>query len=110
MKKNVISLEENSNRAIRSKQGAYKWNFIYNLLDRRNNLEITGILADVEDQNLEEKVIEILDKIDVNVSSKDIEACHQIGKSKHFPKATIAQFFNRKHTKKAVVNRKVLYQ
>ena len=29
---------------------------------RRNNLEITGIPDDVDDQNLEEKVIEILDK------------------------------------------------
>ena len=49
---------------------------------RSNNLEITGIPDDVDDHNLEEKVIEILDKIDVNVSSKDIEACHRIGKSK----------------------------
>ena len=31
------------------------------------NLEVTGIPDDDEDQNLEEKVIEILDKIDVNV-------------------------------------------
>ena len=31
------------------------------------NLEVTGIPDDDEDQNLEAKVIEILDKIDVNV-------------------------------------------
>ena len=41
---------------------------------RRNNLEITGIPDDVDGQNLEEKVIEFLDKI---------EACHRIGKSKN---------------------------
>ena len=104
MKKNVISLEENSNRAIRSKQGAYKWNFIYNLLDRRNNLEITGILANVEDQNLEEKVIEILDKIDVNVSSKGTEACHRIEKTSQ---KRLVRFFNRKHAKKPLLIEKV---
>ena len=49
---------------------------------RRSNLEITGIPDDVDDHDLEEKVIEVLDKTDVNVSSKDIEACHRIGKSK----------------------------
>ena len=37
-----------------------------NLLDqygRRNNLEMTGIPDDVEDEDLEEKVIKILNKI-----------------------------------------------
>ena len=68
MKKKVISLEENSNSLEQH--------------GRRNNLEITGIPDDVDDQKLEEKVIEILDKINVNVSSKDVEACHRIGKSK----------------------------
>ena len=60
--KKVISLEENSNSLEQ--------------YGRRNNLEITGIPDDVFDQNLEEKVIEILDKIDVNVYRKDMEACH----------------------------------
>ena len=68
MKKKVISLEENSNSLEQH--------------GRRNNLEITGIPDDVDDQKLEKKVIEILDKINVNVSSKDVEACHRIGKSK----------------------------
>ena len=49
---------------------------------RRNSLETTEIPSDVDDQNLEEKEIEILDKIEVNVSSKDIEPCLQVGKSK----------------------------
>ena len=60
--KKVISLEENSNSLEQ--------------YGRRNNLEITGIPDDVFDQNLEKKVIEILDKIDVNVYRKDMEACH----------------------------------
>ena len=49
-----------------------------NLLDqyrRRNKLEMAGIPDDVEDEDLQEKVIKILDKIEVNVTSRDIEAC-----------------------------------
>ena len=94
LEKKVISLEENSNSLEQ--------------YGRRNNLEITGIPDDVDDQKLEEKVIEILDKIDVNVSSKDVEACHRIRKSKNSSKTTIVRFFNRKNAKKALVNRKDL--
>ena len=74
---------------------------------QRNNFEITGTLDDVEDQNLEEKVIEILDKSDLNVSSKDIEACHRMGKSKNFSKTTIVRFINRKHAIKPLSIEKV---
>ena len=52
----------------------------------RNNLDITGIPDDVSDENLEEKVIQVLSEIKVNVSSSDIEACHRIGKSKNLSK------------------------
>ena len=75
---------------------------------RRNNLEITGIPDDVSDKNLEEKVIHVLSEIQVNVSSFDIEACHRIGKSKNSSKTTIVQIINRKHAKKALINRKGL--
>ena len=47
----------------------------------RSNVEISGILNTVPDQNLEQKVIEILDEIDVSVSPNDIEACHHMGSS-----------------------------
>ena len=49
----------------------------------RNNIEITGILDSVSNQNLEEKVVDILNEISVNVSPKDIEACHRVGVSKN---------------------------
>ena len=39
---------------------------------RRNNLEITGIPYDVSDENLEEKVIQVLSEIQFNVSSSDM--------------------------------------
>ena len=45
---------------------------------RRNNIEIRGIPDNVRDQNLEEKVVDISNKISVDVSPKDIEACHRV--------------------------------
>ena len=59
--------------------------------DRENNiisLEISGnhleqygqISDDVSDQNVEEKVMEVLNEIQIHVSRSDIEACHRIGK------------------------------
>ena len=72
---------------------------------RRNSLEITGITGNVEDQNLEEKVIKTLNRIDINVSSQDIEACHRIGKSKNFSKTTMVRFVNRQKCKNPLVNR-----
>ena len=53
---------------------------------RRSNLDITGIPDGVSDKNLEEKVIQVLREIQVNVSSSDIERCHHIGKSKNSSK------------------------
>ena len=38
----------------------------------RNNLEITGIPYDVNDENLEEKVIQVLSEIQFNVLSSDM--------------------------------------
>ena len=82
--KKVITMEENSNSLDQYGQ--------------RNNLEITGIPDDVDDQNLEKEVVEILGTIDVNVSSKDMGACHRIEKSKKLLKI---RFVNRKHAKKS---------
>ena len=75
---------------------------------RRNNIEITGIPDSVPDQKLEEKVVDILNEIIVNVSPKDTEACHRVGVSKNSSKKTIVGFINRKHAKKALLSRKNL--
>ena len=50
---------------------------------RRNNLETTGIPDDINDKNLEEKVIQVLSEIQFIVSSSDTQACHSIGKSRN---------------------------
>ena len=52
---------------------------------RRNNIEISGIPDNVSDQILEEKVVDIINKISVGV--KDIEACHRVGVSKKLSQA-----------------------
>ena len=75
---------------------------------RRNNIEITGIPDNVTDQILEEKVVDILSEISVDVSPKDIEACHRVCVSKNNSKKTIVRFINRNHAKKALTSRKNL--
>ena len=62
LEKKVFSLEENGN--------------LLEQYGRRNNLEIMGVSDNLEDEKFEEKVIKILQKIELNVSTKDIEACH----------------------------------
>ena len=68
----VMSLEKNGNHLEQYR--------------RRDNLEITGIPDGVSDENIEEKVIQVLSEIRVNVSISDIEACHRIGKGKNSSK------------------------
>ena len=75
---------------------------------RRNNIEITGIPESVENEKREETVVEVLNKIDLNVSNNDIESCHRLGKQKNKPRKTIIRFVNTKFAKKALLNRKGL--
>ena len=63
---------------------------------RRNNLDIQGIPDTVSDNQLEEKVIEIFNQINVKIDKFDIEDCHRMGKLK---KTTIVSFGNRKNFK-----------
>ena len=74
---------------------------------RENNLEITGIPAEVTDDNLEETTINILNSIDCQISGDDIQACHRLP-SKSPVKKTIIKFVNRKKAEIAISNRKKL--
>ena len=83
----------------------------HNMLEqygRRNNLEITGIPDSVSQKDLENKVVNILSAIGVNVSKDDFEDCHRLGKSRNNSKKTIARFTNRKVVKDALYKRKNL--
>ena len=75
---------------------------------RRNNIVISGIPDDVDDDDLENAVTSIMEDVDVIVQNGDIEVCHRIGKSdqKTSSKKTIVRFINRKYCKKALVKRK----
>ena len=48
----------------------------------RNNFEISGIPQFVSDNQLEEKVVDILNAIDVNITWNKIEDCHRLEKKK----------------------------
>ena len=72
-----------------------------NQYGRRNNIEISGIMNEVADEELENKVIEILDEIDVKVTKEDIEACHRLPPTRNNKiKKTIVRFVNRKKSRK----------
>ena len=58
LENNVMSYEINGNH--------------FEQYGRRNNLEITGIPYDVTDENLKQKVIQVLSEIQFNVSSSDM--------------------------------------
>jgi len=60
LEKKVNDLEHNEERIITNIEGN-------NQYGRRNNLEISGIPNEIEDENLEKTVIKILKKIDVDV-------------------------------------------
>ena len=62
-----------------------------------------------DDNNLEGKVIDILGKIDVKVTSDEIEACHRLPPSKNNPiKRTILRFVNRKICETCIISKKKL--
>ena len=73
---------------------------------RRNNIEITGIPDSVSKENFEKTVIEVCNKLNMEITEKDIEACHRIGAAK--PKKTICRFVNRKNVKNLLYSRKKL--
>ena len=78
--KRIVSLESNHN--MLTKYG------------RPNNIKITGIPDTVQDNELENKVIEIFNAIGVEANSADFEDCHRVGKSKNNTKKVIARFVN----------------
>ena len=63
---------------------------------RHNNLDIQGIPDSASDDQLEEKVIEIFNQINVKIDKFDIEDCYCMGKLK---KTTIVSFGNKKNCK-----------
>ena len=67
---------------------------------RRNSLEISGIPDSVHINQLEFKVIEILNQLNIKVNLWDIEACHRLYNKPNSksPAKVIVRFMNRKNT------------
>ena len=49
---------------------------------RWNNIVVQGIPQSVKSKDLEDKVINVLDKVNIKVTKNDIEACHWLGDSR----------------------------
>lgn len=67
---------------------------------RRNHVEVVGVPFTVSDNILEDKVVEMFNKLEgVNLRKSDVEACHRLKQKKGEtgPARTIIRFVNRKN-------------
>lgn len=84
-----------------------KTNFLEHY-ERRNNLEISDIPVTDENKKPEENVIQILNEIDINVTSNGIKTHHRIGKTKNHFKKKLVRLGNQRFAKKALLSKKNL--
>ncbi len=99
MKDVAISNLRNENKSLRSRVTTLESRLLaverqVNRVEqnhRKNNLEFDGIPNSVSDANLTEMVVRIINAvIDVNITSRDIEACHRLHSNRrNRPKPTI---------------------
>ena len=74
---------------------------------RRNSLKTERIPTSISGDELEKTALGILNSINVDLNSFDMEACYRIGRSKNGkPKKAIIHIVNCKFCKKALINRK----
>ena len=63
---------------------------------RRENLIISGIPDSVTDDQLQDKIVDILTDLDIDVNYHDISTCHRLGRSNRgYPARVIVRFTNR---------------
>ena len=72
---------------------------------RRECIEVAGIPSSVSDDNLENKVLKIFDKLGVPINPNNIEACHRIKKDSE---RTIVKFNKRKDCQQVIRAKKDL--
>ena len=74
---------------------------------RRESIVISGIPESVSQRNLQQKVIEILSLIGLNIAPNDISACHRLFKPtrSQYPAKVIVRFVNRKIVNICLQNR-----
>ena len=101
LRKRVEDLEEKTDRCNEDFVEMERHSYDLEQYTRRNNLEISGVPNDVKDSDLEQKCIDILDIVNINVTSNDIEAVHRLpSRSRNSPKPVIIKFVNRKNVEK----------
>ena len=110
IKEHLIQKLLDENASLRSKVSKLEGDLQQNLQKQReNNIEISGIPTEVNDEELETTAISILTAIDCHVQPNDIQACHRLP-SKRGEKKTIMKFVNRKNAEMALQNRKRLME
>ena len=78
----------------------------YMQYNRRENIELIGLPDNIPDNKIEEVVLSILRRIDVNINHYDIAACHRLKTRTNGSFNVIIRFINRKHAKLCLSNRK----
>ena len=104
--KNAVSSLQNRVNKLESQVRLLEVALINNEIDqysRRNNIVIQGIPHSVKYKDLEDKVINVIDKVNVKVPKNDIEAWYRLGGSRK----TIVRFVNRNHSFEALKNKKI---
>ena len=66
---------------------------------KRETLEISEILENIDDVELKGKVLTVLSKLDVNIDPANVEACHWL-KSNNKGKRAILKLYRRKDSDK----------
>ena len=101
----IIKNLQDENKCLKAKRNVLENKIID--LEIQNNVDqyFSGIPQSVSDNQLEEKVADILKVIDASITSNGIEACHCLGKKK---KNIIVRVVNRKHCLRALWNNKTL--
>ena len=95
----IIKNLQDENKCLKAKRNVLENKIID--LEIQNNVDqyFSGIPQSVSDNQLEEKVADILKVIDDSITSNGIEACHCLGKKK---KNIIVRVINRKHCLRAL--------
>ena len=76
---------------------------------RRNNVELSGILNSICDEDLENTVINICKESGIDVNARDIEGCHRLPLSRNsrgHDKRVIVKFVNRKYAEAMLKDKK----
>ena len=94
IRESVIKALLNENAALKARVRNLEIEVAGNLqYQRRKNIVVSGIATDNVEEMMEPAVVDILKKVDVIVSPRDIEAVHKIGKDS---KRTIVRFRQQK--------------